>query len=34
METNGSNDSPETGPTEALVKVPIPAKKKTSTDIP
>ena len=26
METDGSNDSSETGPTEALVKVPVPAK--------
>ena len=26
METSGSNDSSETGPTEALVKVPVPAK--------
>ena len=26
METNGSNDSSETGPTEALVKIPVPAK--------
>lgn len=26
METNSSNDSSETGPTEALVKIPVPAK--------
>ena len=26
METSGSNDSSETGPTEALVKVPVPAR--------
>ena len=26
METDGSNDSSETGPTEALVKIPVPAK--------